>query len=104
MDIDNIRRLCSDDTIQITGHALLRCRQRNIRLSEIENCIMHGEIIEEYPEDYPYPSALICLTEGVQPIHTLVGSGDNELWIITAYHPDPQKWSDDYKTRKETEI
>ena len=103
MDINIFREYCNDDTIQITEHALFRCRQRNILLSEIENCIMNGEIIEEYADDYPFPSALICLTDCKKPIHSLIGLGDNEIWIITAYYPDPHKWDNDFKTRKETE-
>ena len=104
MNIDNFRQYCSDDRIQITEHALMRCRERNIMLNDIERCIMRGEIIEEYPDDYPYPSALICLSNNIKPIHVLAGLGDNEIWIITAYYPDPQKWTHDYTRRKETEL
>ena len=101
MDINLFRQICTDETIQITQHALFRCRQRNIKLDEIKHCIRNGEIIEEYPDDHPYPSALICFSENVTAMHTLVGLGDDEIWIITAYYPDPQKWVNNYKTRKE---
>ncbi|MPM03085.1 hypothetical protein SDC9_49344 [bioreactor metagenome] len=36
-----------------------RCLQRGIKTADIENCILSGEIIEEYPDDYPYCSYLI---------------------------------------------
>ncbi|WP_019227212.1 DUF4258 domain-containing protein [Sedimentibacter sp. B4] len=32
---------------------------KGIKTAEIENCILSGEIIEEYPDDYPYCSYLI---------------------------------------------
>ncbi len=63
MNIKDFRLLCSDNTIQVTANALQRCRDRNISIDDIERCIIFGEIIEEYPDDYPYPSALICETK-----------------------------------------
>lgn len=59
MKIQDFRKYCSDETIQVTSHALLRLRERNITIAHIESCIMHGEIIEEYPDDSPFSLALI---------------------------------------------
>ena len=103
MDIQAFRQFCTDEKIQLTEHALLRCRERNIKLDEVEQCILNGEIIEEYPDDYPFPSALFLYITSNHPIHILAGLGEDRLWIITAYYPDPEKWNSDYRTRKETE-
>lgn len=62
---------------------------------------MNGEIIENYPEDYPFPSALVLECKNGKPMHIVAGIGKNKLWIITAYYPDEKHWSSDYKTRKE---
>ena len=35
------------------------CRQRGIKIKDIRHAIMTGEIIEQYPDDYPFPSCLI---------------------------------------------
>ena len=59
---------------------------------------MCGEIIEDYPDDYPFPS---CLMLGANHLHVVCGVGAGILWIITAYHPTKDKWEDDLKTRKE---
>ncbi len=63
---------------------------------------MTGEIIEQYPDDYPYPS---CLTLGNmttnKPLQAVIGTNGLQLWIITAYYPAPEKWMDDLKTRRE---
>ena len=73
-----------------------------ILIDDVISCIMTGEIIEEYPNDYPYPS---CLTLGNLntkcPLHVVVGSNHEQLWIITAYYPSSDKWESDLKTRKE---
>ena len=70
--------------------------QRDIELSEVMRAILTGEVIEDYPDDYPYPSALI-LGAG---LHVVAGVGDGRLWLITAYRPGPEQWEPDLKTRK----
>lgn len=101
MNIEDLRKLCNDNTIQITTHVLKRCRERNITLDDIIRCIMNGEIIENYPNDYPYPSALVLEYKVGNPIHVVAGIGNNKLWIITAYFPDSNYWDNNFKTRKE---
>jgi len=101
MKIEDLRKLCNDDNIQITDHAFRRCRERNISLDEITDCINQGEIIESYPDDYPFPSALIFGIVLKKPLHIVAGLSETDIWIISAYHPDPEKWNDDFKTRKE---
>ena len=56
MNIDEIRCKCKDNLIEVTAHILLRFQQRNITYEEIKQVILNGEIIEDYPDDYPYPS------------------------------------------------
>ncbi len=101
MNINKMRILCTDETIQMTEHVHRRCRERHITLDEIKRCILYGEIIEKYPDDYPYPSALILECSVGKPIHVVAGLSDKYLWIITAYYPDSDKWENDFKTRKE---
>lgn len=101
MNIDDLRELCHDESIEMTRHVLDRCLQRNIKYADVKNCILNGEIIENYPDDYPYPSCLVLSIMTQQPLHIVVGLGENKLWIITAYYPNPKKWAEDYKTRRE---
>ena len=98
MDIDTIRQLCSDGLIEWTEHSVIRIIQRGITKQDIEDVLKTGEIIENYPDDYPYPSCLIL--GGEKSLHVVCGI-ESKLWIITAYHPDLAKWEDDYKTRRE---
>lgn len=101
MTIQDLRKLCNDDTIQITAHVLKRCHERGITLDKIMICIMNGEIIEDYPSDFPFPSALVLEYKIGCPMHVVAGIGQNRLWIITAYYPDLKYWERDFKTRKE---
>ena len=74
--------------------------ERDIYEEEVEQAIESGEIIESYPHDTPYPSFLIY-KHFQKPLHVVFAKNEScdEIIIITAYYPDSQKWSSDYKTR-----
>jgi hypothetical protein len=96
--IEDVRNFCTDDTIVLTEHLLTRMRQRHIRLEEIKYAIKEGEIIEQYPTDYPFPSCLI----NAENIHIICSIGEGRLYIITAYRPSPEQWQLGGKKRKES--
>lgn len=80
---------------------LARLQERSINPSDVKRCIITGEIIENYPSDHPYPSCLILgFSVENKSLHTVVGVGNNYLWLVTAYFPTLEKWESDFKTRK----
>ena len=98
-----IKAIAADDEkVFVTEHVAQRMRQRNIRYDDIISALMSGEVIESYPDDYPYPSALVLgyATDNAY-LHVVCGSDGEYLWIITAYYPSEQQWEADMKTRKE---
>lgn len=102
IEIENLRKYFEKDTVLITNHASERFRQRNIRMKDIREGVRVGEIIEQYPEDYPFPSCLVLgYTLDNRPIHVVMSDEGNASRIITAYIPDSEKWESDFKTRKE---
>ena len=102
MNIAIYQNLCKDENIAITQHARQRFIERSIFLDDIENAILHGTIIEEYPNDSPFPSCLILGPDGEQhPLHIVASTNENTIYIITAYRPDPRKWNENFSTRKE---
>ena len=101
MEIGNLQKLCADDAIRWTGHVLKRLMQRGISQADVTHAIRDGEIIEEYPDDYPFPSCLLLgSTAAGTALHVVCGQGPDEVWMITAYCPDSAEWEDDLKTRK----
>ena len=101
MDIADLQKLCDSEDIRWTGHVLKRLLQRGISQADVLRAIQGGEIIEQYPDDYPYPSCLLLGTDTAgDPLHVCCGRGPGELWMITAYHPDPDEWEPDLKTKK----
>lgn len=93
------------NVVYYTMHAAKRLEQRNISINDIISCIHEGEIIEQYLDDYPFPSCLILGFSVKQKyIHVVIGSNLETLWVITAYYPDLNKWEQDLRVRKEEPI
>ena len=66
-----------DDKVLISDHAAMRCKQRGIKIKDIRNAVNNGEIIEQYPEDFPFPSCLILgKTYSNQWIHLVMSDGE----------------------------
>lgn len=63
---------------------------------------MHGEIIENYPDDFPHPSCLIYgyTINDRSVIHVVASCNGENVGIITAYFPDSDEFENDLKTRK----
>ncbi len=102
LNIDTIKKLIKNEKIRWNNHVMVKLLQRNITQNDVLKALFNGEIIEEYEDDYPYPS---CLVYGInlnnEVLHIVCGSNEEELWIITAYYPDNIEWENDMKTRKE---
>ncbi len=88
-------------TYKYREHAIKRMFERDIFEEDIEDAIENGEIIEKYPDDKPYPSFL-ALKIFQKPLHVVFAKNvnENQIIVITAYYPDREKWSEDFKTRK----
>ncbi|MDO4545606.1 MAG: DUF4258 domain-containing protein [Bacillota bacterium] len=102
ISLERIRDLCEKRKIKWSIHAVVRYQERGITRKEIIECIRYGDIIEEYPTDYPNPSCLMfhCMDSN-KPLHVVVGYNENTLFVITAYRPDFDIWKGGFRERKE---
>jgi len=102
LDINKIRQLCAEHKVEWTIHVSKRLLQRSISAFEVEVSISNGIIIEDYPDDYPYPSCLLLgKTVDDRVLHIVCAINNDMLWIITAYEPNLMEWEADYRTRKD---
>ena len=71
-----------------------------ITTREVRSTVEHGVVIEAYKDD---PRGASCLMAGYgtgnRVIHVVCSPKDDFLAIITAYLPDPNDWSDDFRVR-----
>jgi len=86
----------------ISNHARIRMFQRNISTKDIKHVIANGEIIENYPEDEPCPSALFLGFIDGNPCHVVVAQCEDHARVITVYQPEKDKWID-YRIRRDKE-
>lgn len=77
--------------------------ERMIAASDVRNVVTHGEVIENYPEDQRGHSCLMLgFGKDGRPIHVVCSPRSDYLAIITAYLPNKDEWSNDYKSRRWT--
>jgi len=101
MDIEKISKSVTEGQINWRGHALARMLERGISRDEVEDVIFYGEIIEEYSNDYPFPSCLMFYND-IKPLHVVLSYDEvnHTTYIITAYQPDLNHFEADLKTRR----
>jgi len=73
---------------------------RMISTDEVRDAIVHGEVIEEYPQDQRGESCLLLHVKLHRALHVVCSPKDEYLAVITAYLPSPEQWSEDFKVRR----
>lgn len=100
-DYAALRQAFNKKTYTLTLHASDRAARRAIRSHEIEEAVLNGEIIEDYPEDKYGPSCLLLgHIEKNRPLRVQV-SYPPEVKVITVHEPSSGEWEDDLKTRRQ---
>ena len=89
--------------ILYTQHALdqMNKPERLISRKEVEQVVFQGEIVEDYAEDSRGQSCLMLGKTNIDRfIHVVCAPKTDYLAIITAYPPNKEEWSSDFKKRK----
>lgn len=102
LEIEQFRQINKAENYVVTMHSRRRMNERGILLRDVMNAVEHGEIIEQYPEDYPFPSCLILgVTIAEKYLHAVVSLDEGHIYLITAYYPSEAEWKPDLRTRRE---
>ncbi|MDP2659608.1 MAG: DUF4258 domain-containing protein [Dehalococcoidia bacterium] len=83
-------------------HAIRRMFQRGISTEDVRNVLSTGEVIEQYPDDTPYPSRLILGWCASRPLHVVIADNaeGGEAIVVTVYEPDPNQWDPSFRRKK----
>ncbi|MBI5180412.1 MAG: DUF4258 domain-containing protein [Nitrospirae bacterium] len=102
MDIEKLRRCIKEERYEWRKHTLIRLDERNILQERVLEVILNGEIIEDYPDNKPFPSCLILGFVSGKPYHAVIAldAEDPMAYIITAYEPSLNKFEPDFRTRR----
>jgi hypothetical protein len=83
-------------------HAVQRMFERNIGVEDVRKVLSDGVVIEDYPDDTPYPSRLVLGWCEGRPIHVVAAHNaeDNSIIVVTVYEPDSDQWDLDSRRRR----
>mgnify|MGYP003394940251 CR=1 FL=1 len=100
MKITEIRKAFIEKRFRYTKHGVEQRINRHITSKEIEQAILKGEIIEDYPSDKYGPSCLIYgKTRQGKVLHIQIAFLPI-ISIVTVYDPNPAEWIDNKIRRK----
>jgi hypothetical protein len=103
--LHNIRLCFENERVYYSQHFRREMKGEpfgQISEQDVYETVQLGEVIEEYPDDLPYPSALIFgQTKKGRPLHIVAAFDETEKFaiLITVYQPIPDLWID-YRRRK----
>lgn len=83
-------------------HAIQQMFLRRISQRQVQAVVAYGEVIEENPDDTPFPSYLLFdFVEG-RPIHVVLSydESNDSGYVVTAYIPDTNLWREDFRSRR----
>lgn len=88
--------------VEFRIHALKRMFQRRISSRAVMHILETGVTVEQYPDDFPYPSRLVLGWWESQPIHVVVADNTEEGMeiVVTAYRPDLEEWEPGFTRRR----
>ncbi len=100
-NIVDLREAVAQGRVVWRQHALMQMMTREISTADVRQVLMTGEVIEDYPGDAPYPSALYMGFSGTRPLHVVVAYNEQSryAYVITAYQPDRRRFELDFRTR-----
>jgi hypothetical protein len=102
--LNAVRELVAEGKVRISEHGYDELADDDILIMDVLDGIITAVAIEDYPQFAKGPSVLVFQEDASgRPLHVLWGipRGCTEpAVVVTAYRPDPKRWSSDFKVRK----
>lgn len=101
--LGTVRRLVANGDVRVSRHGLRELFSDDILLADAVAGLSTATVVEEYPAYEKGPCVLVLERDGAnRPIHVLWGMVKNNRGpavLITAYRPDPKRWTSDFTKR-----
>lgn len=101
---NHVLNMVEHGEIQIYDHGYDELAAGDIFLRDINEGITNAAVVEDYPE-YPKGPCVLVLQKDRdgEPIHIVWGipkNASSPAVLVTAYRPDPKRWTDDFLRRR----
>jgi hypothetical protein len=101
--LERIRELVAAGKGRVSEHGFRELKEDAIQLANTLQGLATARVVEEYPDYHKGPCVLVLQRDAKgKPVHVLWGMSKahgDEAVLITAYRPDPARWSADYLRR-----
>jgi len=102
--LQRILYLVQRGQVHVSDHGYDEMAEDEILARDVVAGVPAAVLVEDYP-DYPKGPCVLVLQKdrGGQPIHAVWGiprGKTSPAVLVTAYRPDPDRWTDDLRRRK----
>ena len=101
--LKDVQTLVASEEVRISAHGYDELSDDGIAARDIISGVATARSLEEYP-DFPKGRCVLVLQQDRRnaPIHVVWGiprGSDKPAVVVTAYRPDPKRWSEDFTRR-----
>ena len=100
---ERVKALIANNEIRISDHGYDELADDEIAVVEVLAGVEDATVVEDYPEFAKGPCVLVLEFDAEsRPIHVVWGIPAGHAGpavLVTAYRPDPSRWSEDYLER-----
>jgi hypothetical protein len=102
--LDRVQALAGQGAIRISAHGYDELADDDIFATDALSGLASAVLVEDYPNAVNGPCVLVLQSDADgRPIHVVWGiqrDREGPPTLVTAYRPDPARWSGDFLTRK----
>lgn len=103
--LNRIRARVAEGRVRVSDHGYDELANDDIYLSDVLDGLAEAVVVEDYPTASKGPSVLVLQYDGEgRPLHVVWGiakSQDGPAVLVTAYRPDPTRWTSDFSKREQ---
>jgi hypothetical protein len=99
-----VKELVADGDYRGSNHGVAELEKDGLVIEELIASLAAAMVVEDYPESHYGPTVLVLqANHDGSPVHVLWGvpkATGRPAVLVTAYRPDPKRWSGDLRRRR----